>query len=262
MRPLHLIGNFARASLQKDLAYRANFWISLLHSCINLAVGVFSLQILFHQIDSLKGWSQAEALSLLGVYLVISSLRGLFIGPSLEALAGIGQEIWSGNFDFSLLKPIPVQFMVSFRFWNFYALLDLILGSAVLVFANMQGSTLAIQNILLFLIGLICAVVILYAVLLAFTALTFWSPGFLFTWVFDALFQLARYPVTIYPPWLRMILTWIIPVGMMTTIPTQVLHGKVPWEIIGWSALAAAFLLCVSSWFFNRAVKRYSSASS
>ncbi len=262
MRPLHLIFSFARASLQKDLAYRANFWISLLHSCINLAVGIFSLQILFKQIDSLKGWTQAEALSLLGVYLVISSLRGLFIGPSLEALAGIGQEIWSGNFDFSLLKPVPVQFLVSFRFWNFYALLDLILGIAVLVYANSLGSIVPILNLLMFLLGLFCAVVILYAVLLSFTALTFWSPGFLFTWVFDSLFQLARYPVTIYPPWLRMILTWIIPVGLMTTIPAQILHGKIPWQIIGWSSLASAILLFFSSWFFNRAIKRYASASS
>ena len=30
----------------------------------------------------------------------------------------------------------------------------------------------------------------------------FWSPGFLFTWVFDAVFQLARYPVGFYPIYL------------------------------------------------------------
>lgn len=262
MRPLHLVGSFARASLQKDLAYRANFWISLLHSVINLGVGIFSLQILFHQTETIRGWNQAQALSLLGVYLIISALRGLFIGPSLDALAGIGQEIWNGNFDFSLLKPVPVQFLVSIRFWNFYALLDLLFGMGVLAFAIHQANHIIVINLLLFLPALISAVVILYSLLLAFTALTFWSPGFLFTWVFDSLFQLARYPVTIYPAWLRMILTWVVPVGVMTTIPVQTLHGKIPAGMLGWIILVAGSLLTASSWFFHCAVKRYSSASS
>jgi len=46
-----------------------------------------------------------------------------------------------------------------------------------------------------FLVALLAAVTILYAVLLAFTALVFWSPGVLFTWVFDGVFQMARYPL-------------------------------------------------------------------
>jgi hypothetical protein len=32
MRPLRIIGAYMRASAQEELAYRANFWISLLHS--------------------------------------------------------------------------------------------------------------------------------------------------------------------------------------------------------------------------------------
>jgi hypothetical protein len=40
---------------------------------------------------------------------------------------------------------------------------------------------------------------ILYAILLAFTGLVFWSPGSLFTWVFNGVFQMARYPVGLYP---------------------------------------------------------------
>jgi hypothetical protein len=58
-------------------------------------------------------------------------------------------------------------------------------------------------------------VTILYAILLAFTGLVFWSPGFLFTWVFDGVFQMARYPVGLYPGWLRLALTWVVPVGRL-----------------------------------------------
>jgi len=262
MRPFHIIANFARSSLQKDLAYRSNFWISIFHSLINLGVGILSLQIFFNQVDTLRGWNQADAFSLLGVYLVLSSLRGLFIGPSLEALAGLGQEIWSGNFDFSLLKPVPVQFFITFRHWNFYALIDLVLGAVVMSMAGISGGGTSLRMVLIFLITLAASVVIQYSFLLSLTALVFWNPGFLLTWVFDSLFQLARYPVTIYPPWLRMVLTWVIPVGIMTTLPATALTTSVAFQsVIGFIILSIVALL-LASFFFNRAVMRYSSASS
>jgi ABC-type uncharacterized transport system permease subunit len=53
--------------------------------------------------------------------------------------------------------------------------------------------------------------------LLALASLIFWSPGFLFTWIFDGIFQMARYLVCIYPAWLRLVLTWIVPVRAMAT---------------------------------------------
>lgn len=86
---LRLIRAFAGASTQNELAYQANFWISLLHSLLNLATGVLGLAVLFGQIEVINGWDFAGTLALLGTYLVIGALRGLFIGPSLEEMAGM-----------------------------------------------------------------------------------------------------------------------------------------------------------------------------
>ena len=111
MRYLRLAGQFARASAQNELAYRANFWVSLLHSLLNLATGVLGVWVIFGQVDSIQGWDLPSTLALLGVYLTLSALRGLFIGPSLEALAGMDGEIWTGTFDFTLLRPVDAQFL-------------------------------------------------------------------------------------------------------------------------------------------------------
>ena len=87
MRYLRLVGLCARASAQQELAHRANFFISLLHSLLNLGTGVLGLVVLFGQVESVRGWDFASTLALLGVYLTIGALRQLFIGPSLDALA-------------------------------------------------------------------------------------------------------------------------------------------------------------------------------
>lgn len=263
MHYLKLIKRFITVAFQNVLAYRMNFWISLLYSLLNLGTGVLGIVVLFGQVESVRGWTRASTLALLGVYLTLSALRGLFIGPSLEALVGMDGEVWTGKFDFTLLRPVDVQFIASFQYWRPLALIDLALGLGVVVTATAQmGHALTPVNVGGFLITLIAGVVILYAILLAFSALVFWSPGFLFTWLFNAFFQMARYPVGLYPGWLRLVLTWIVPVGVMTTIPAQALTGTLPsGALLGGLALAVVFFAGATA-LFRTGLRRYASASS
>jgi ABC-2 type transport system permease protein len=263
MRYLRLVGLCALASAQQELAHRANFFISLLHSLLNLGTGVLGLVVLFGQVESVRGWDFASTLALLGVYLTLGALRQLFIGPSLDALAGMGGEVWTGSFDFTLLRPVDVQFLASFRHWRPLALLDLGLGLGVLGIALAQlGHSLALPQLAAFVLALGAGLAALYSILLVFAAMIFWSPGFLFTWVFDGVFQLARYPVGVYPAWLRLTLTWIVPVGVMTTVPAQALSGDLTPGILAGSVALAAALLVVSSALFRLGLRRYASASS
>jgi ABC-2 type transport system permease protein len=263
MRHLKLVKWFVVIAFENVMAYRANFWISLLHSLLNLGTGVLGVVVLFGQVDTVRGWDLPSALALLGVYLTLGSLRRLFIGPSLEALAGMDGEIWTGKFDFTLLRPVDVQFLASVRYWRPLALIDVLLGLGVLGAAVSQlGLSLTLANVLAFLATLAAGVTILYAVLLAFSALVLWSPGFLFTWLFNALFQMARYPVGLYPDWLRLVLTWVIPVGIMTTVPAQALTGNLSVEMLAGSIAVALAALAGASALFRVGLRRYASASS
>ncbi|MCL7454045.1 MAG: ABC-2 family transporter protein [Anaerolineae bacterium] len=263
MYHLRLVGQFARASVQNELAYRANFWISLLHSSLGLITGVLGLVVVFGQVETIRGWDLPSTLALLGVYQILAALRGLFIGPSLEALAGMDGEIWTGNFDFTLLRPVDAQFLASVRHWRPFALIDLVLGLGVLVAAVYQLATaLSPLRLVAFLLTSLAAVTILYALQLAFSALTLWNPGFLFTWVLDGLFNMARYPVGLYPGWLRIVLTWLVPVGIMTTVPAQALTGTLPPGTLAGSLGAALVLLLAASALFRFGLRRYASASS
>ena len=250
-------------AFQNLLAYQLNFWISLLHSLLGFGTGLLGMVVLFSQVDSIQGWTLSSTLALLGTYLMLGALRNLFIGPSLEALAGMDGEIWTGTFDFTLLRPVDVQFLASVRHWRPLALIDLVLGGGVLVASVVHmGQTLTLVNVVAFAIALIAAVAVLYAILLAFSGLVFWSPGFLFTWLFNAFFQMARYPVGIYPGWLRLVLTWVVPVGVMTTVPAQALSGGLaPGALLGAVALAAA-LFAGATVLFRTGLRRYASASS
>lgn len=263
MRYARLILQFLKASAQQEMAYSFNFFIQLIYSLLNFAVGLAGIGILYSQVETIQGWDYPSTLALLGIYLFVSAIRGLFIGPSLEALAGMDGEIMAGKFDFTLLRPINLQFLASFRYWQPFALFDLLLGAGVIIRAiTLPGSSVTLPNLFFFSLAMTIGLVVLYATLLAFSSLVFWSPGFMFTWVFDGLFQLARYPIGLYPGWSRLILTWIIPVGVITTIPAAALTGKVVHSDILIAGFLAAILFTGAVQLFKYSLKQYTSASS
>jgi ABC-2 type transport system permease protein len=263
LKHLRLITAFMQASFQEEAAYRANFFISLLTSLFNLVTGISGVVVIFSQVDSIQGWDLPSTMSLLGVYLIVSAIRGLFIGPSLESLSGMDGEIWTGAFDFTLLQPVNTQFLVSLRRWRWFASIDLLLGMGVLVVGVIRlGVSLSFGQLLSFLLTLLAGMLVLYAILLVFAALIFWSPGVLSTWVFDGIFQLGRYPMGMYPGWVKIILTWIIPVGVITTIPAQSLTGTLSNTGLFTSLGVSVLLIVLSSALFRVGLKRYTSASS
>ena len=260
---MRLIWTFMAASLQASVAYRSNFALSALHSLLKLGTGILGLIVVFRQVEVVRGWTFAPTLAVLGVYLVLGALRALFISPSLDALAGMDGEVWQGTLDFTLIRPVDVQFLASVRHWRPFALLDLVLAAGVLAVAaaRLPGAWEA-GRLLAFGVALGAGALTLYAILLAFTGLVFWSPGFLFGWVFDGIFQMARYPVGLYPGGLRLLLTWVVPVGVITTVPAEVLAGRsTPGTIAGAVAFALGSVVA-ASWLFRAGVRRYASASS
>jgi ABC-2 type transport system permease protein len=260
---LRLVGRYIAASVQELLAYRANFWISLLHSLLNLGTGVLGVVILFGQVETVRGWTLHSALALLGVYLTLNALRGLFIGPSLESLAGMDGEVWTGQLDFTLLRPVDIQFQASLRRWRPLAGIDLVLGLGVVLAAAMQlQEKVSLGQVAAFVLALLTGLLILYAILLAFAGLVFWNPTVLYTWVFNAIWQMARYPVGLYPGWLRLVMTWVVPVGVMTTVPAQALTSDLPAEVLVGSVVLALGSLAGATILFRTGLRRYASASS
>ena len=262
MYHLRLISRFFQVSLQQDAAFRANFFINVLNTVLTLAAGLAGVTILFGQVETFHGWTFAQVLALVGVYQVLLAVRSLSFGSSLDTLSGYDGEIWDGRFDFTLLRPVDTQFLISVRRWNVWSLVDLALGLVIVgVAVTRLGRVLAPGDVLAFLFSMVVAVTIVYALSLLLTSVVFWFLGMPLIWILDSVTQLGRYPVGIYPGWLRLILTWIIPVGFMTTVPIQALTGTAPLgTLLGGAALAAG-LFVIATLFFRISLRRYCGAS-
>ena len=79
--------------------------------------------------------------------------------------------------------------------------------------------------------------------------------------MFQSLFQAGRWPVGMYPDWLRIGLTYLIPVAFAVTVPAQALTGRLSPELLAGTLVFTLVMAVVSRrvWFFG--LKHYTGAS-
>jgi ABC-2 type transport system permease protein len=75
------------------------------------------------------------------------------------------------------------------------------------------------------------------------------------------MYEAGRWPVGIYPGWLRLSLTFLVPVAFATTVPAEALSGRLTITTL-LSALALALALLIASRLIWRTgLRHYSGAS-
>lgn len=79
--------------------------------------------------------------------------------------------------------------------------------------------------------------------------------------IFQSMYQAGRWPVTIYPPWLRWILTFLIPVAFATTVPASAFTGRIEAGLLLSAIGLAVFLLVAARLFWRYGIRFYSGAS-
>ena len=162
-----------------------------------------------------------------------------------------------------LLKPISPLARALFGGSDILDLVTLVPLVFFLIFVAAHIPGITIFSIFAFLILLINAFVIAVAFHIAVLAL-----GVITTevdnaiWIFRDMTNLGRVPITIYREPVSWILTFIVPVAALITIPAQALMGLLSIQGLVVSFGFSIGLLVLCSHFWNFALRRYTSASS
>jgi ABC-2 type transport system permease protein len=260
VRYLQLTGLFFKLSGLNELQYRANFFMQLFSSLLDLAIGIAGLGLVFYHTESLAGWSPAELLAVLGVYTIIHGLTQVAIQPNMSRLMG---DVHRGTLDYLLVKPEDSQFLTSVWEFQIWKLLDILLGVGVLTAAIIWlESALGLIQALGFGLLLLCGSLIVYSFWLMLTTTSFWLVrvhGILE--LFESIYQAGRWPITIYPLWLRLGLTFLVPVAFAVTVPAESLTGRLSGQTLAFTVILTASALAISRLFWKTGLRRYSGAS-
>ena len=249
-----------RLGILNELQYRTNLVIQLIQSTMGLATALLGLGVIFSKTDNLGGWSAPELLAIVGVYTLVAGITQLVIQPSLSRFM---EDVRLGTLDFTLTKPVDAQVLVSVRQVEVWKSIDVLVGLVVLGVAISQlGAAVGPPQAFAFLIALLAGVTIIYSFLLILATCAFWFVRLdNILNIFQSMYEAGRWPIGIYPPWLRTMLTFLVPIGFAITVPTEGLVGRLTSSnLLGAIALAVALPL-VARAFWKIGVRHYSGAS-
>ncbi len=260
-RYLRLLGVQFRASAQVAMQYRVEFLVEGAMAFFWMAWAVVPVLVVYDHRNSVAGWSFEQSLVVVGFFIL---MKGVLEGAVNPSLASVVEHIRKGTLDFILLKPADAQFLVSTAKFEPWRVVDVLSGVAMLGFAFARmGRTPAPADVAVALLLGACAVWTLYAVWILVVSAAFFvvkvdNLSFLFLSIFDA----ARWPVSVFTGFFRVLFTVVIPLALMTTFPAQALLGQLALSTLGLALAGTVLFSAAARLIWLRAIGRYTSASS
>ena len=260
-RYLKLYWSFLANCLMREMEFRGNF---LLYSLINLiwaALALVSFVFIFDHVTEIAGWTLPQLLLLTATFYFFDRLFDAFFEVNFTRFNWL---VNLGELDFILAKPASAQFFVSLRHFSFASLFGAFSMLILIIYLIAKYFwPVAILNLFLYGLVIILALIIVYSLWFSTLMLVFWLGNIdNIHHLFRPLYEVIRIPTDITGAVLKPILTYLIPLAFVATIPAQSLTGNINWGLVAYGVLAAGFLLWLSHRLWLFALKHYTSVSS
>lgn len=260
LKMIRLFGVLFSMSLRRQLSFRANLVFEILLTVVGLGASLAALGMIYSRTHTLGGWSPGEAIALLGTFQIVSGLRTAFVEPNLE---WFGRQVMEGEFDGLLVQPAPAIFLATLSTCAPLALAQVVLGGAVVGYGlHETPDATSAAGIAAWLVLLLAASAIMWASRALLAAMVFWAPALSLDVLYDGLWQFARYPVDIYHGPLRTLLTYVLPVAFLATVPSHALLHQGPLITIPIAVGVAVGACVLARVTWQVGLRRYTSATS
>lgn len=251
---------FFRIGAMNEMQYRINFLVQLFHSLLTLGTGLVVLALVFSYAETLAGWRPTELLAVLGVHILMGGIIKTSIQPNMVRLLG---DVREGTLDYALTKPVDTQLLISVREVSLWQMMDMVIGLIVLGVAVVRlQAVIGWEDGLAFTLMLLLGAVMIYSFWLILATGAFWLVRMeQIVELFQSVYQAGRWPISIYPGWLRGMLTFLVPIAFAVTVPAEALTGRLTVQVMVGATVLAAALFSFARWFWHVGLRNYSGAS-
>jgi len=249
--------------LKSHLQYKASFIMTAIGHFFAPFTFLAGIYLLFERFGSIQGWTLYEVLmcfAIVGACFAISTCfaRGFDVFDSM---------IRTASFDRILVRPRGTILQILGSNFDLkragHLLQNMLVLAAAIALADIRWETAKVVMLFNMLIGgsLIFSGVYMLQATAAFWTVDALELANVFT---HGIKEHASYPLSIFPRWITVIFTFIIPYGTINYLPLQYLLGKTGGN--GWlyafvPLIGALFIIpCILLWRIG--VKKYSSAGS
>lgn len=250
---------FGRLSFQISFVNRGTIIFFFFGKAIRYAMMLLLLWTISSAVSHVGSYSVAQLVIFFLVFQTIDTISQMIFRGVYE----FGQKIKNGDFDFDLCKPINPLFRALLGTPDindlFFIIPMLLLNLLIVATLPLQFS---IGNLAMFGLLLINSFIIASAFHIIVLSL-----GILIVEIDNTIMayrditRLAQVPISLYPRLMQLAL-FIIPVGLMLTVPAEVLMDLKPSVGIIFTLCLGGIFLALSLLIWQTALKKYTSASS
>lgn len=244
------------------MEYRLNFLFGGLFETFWYAMNLVYFNVIFSYTNTLGGWTKYQVFFLVFYCALIDNIFGFnFWG----GITQIPELIRLGTMDFIIIKPINIRYQLSLKYINCSQIYNLVFDIVGISYISFKLGIF--QNypyrILFLIIFVLNSVFVLYNFYFIMFTLCFWvvEASSLRRFSQDV-FTIGNKPINIYPKIIQTILTYIVPFGIIFSLPAQLFMKGYTAKGMLRLFIVSILFFAVSQIFFKISIKRYTSASS
>ena len=252
MRYVHLYFTCIKRSMISRLEYKKDTIIALFSFFFSNLCSLAAIFFILQAIPTLAGYTLPEVGFFYGFSMLPIALDHLF---SDELWLVAYRRVKDGDMDMHFLRPVPVLFQVFAETFQPEGFGELILGVALITVCAMNLTVkVTLGAIAVLLVGAAFGAVIITSLKVAIAALAFIfkrsGPLLQIIYNFSAY---AKYPLAIYPGFIRVLLIFVLPFGLFISLPVDtLLYGtNNPWLLSLAIMGAAAVFFSTSVWIWT-----------
>lgn len=249
----------ASMAMQAQLTYRLGSFGFLLGKMIRLLFFFAFMAAVFNHVETVAGYNLVETALFFMTFNLVDMTAQIFF----RGVYGARRTVTEGDFDFYLVQPCSPLFRMtcsSVDFLDIITILPVIFMTGV-VFARLPP--LPWENYAAYALLMLNGVALIYAIHVLVAALAVRTQELESAiWIYRDVMFMGKFPVDVYAPAVRWVLTLGIPIAVMTTFPAKALLGRLSPAWIAYSFALTAAALPLSWLFWKDSVARYTSSSS
>ncbi len=224
-RYLDVIPFLVKLHVRSELEYRGAFILDRIAQIVTYGTYYAAIFILLARFGTLAGWTWPEMALLFSVQILTYSLGA---SMSFTQLRNMEEQVRLGSFDTLLVKPFSPWAYLVFGGFNIGYLGHVLLSGTLLAWSLTQVSVDWSSWLVLYLVAAMISACLINAAMLTMigaSALIWVRSSHLYA-IFFGLWELVRFPLSIYPAPIQAILLTIVPLGFATTVPVAFFLGK------------------------------------
>lgn len=219
--------------------------------------------LMMRSFSDLSGFNMWEVFILFSLELFSYALANSFLQP----LRKMKELLFNGELDFYLVRPIHPMFYIMAKGFAPGYTAHMVLSTIIIIISSIQLNCItSVSFWILIILTIVISVGIQFGIRCIPALLSFWLGNINnLQWIVGSFREMVRYPIKIYPAFIQVILTIIIPYAFVNYYPSLLIFDKIVW----WQGIllfvcgifVSAIYVYIPIAMFKRGLKKYESGN-